>query len=92
MLPVVLEASEAKAGGAARRWHTANVYLQFARWIAIEAIGCVLDLGAVCFASYLVWALQMPLRKRLSVAAIFSTRLLCMPLLLITHCGSADVH
>ena len=50
--------------------------LQFVRWTAIEVTGCVLDLGAVVFAVYLVWSLQMPLKKRMSVTAIFATRLM----------------
>lgn len=44
----------------------------------MEAIGCLLDLGAVIFSAWLVWGLQMPQKKKLSVAAIFSTRLLCV--------------
>jgi len=45
----------------------------------IEAVGCFLDLGAVAFSTYLVWTLQMPFKRRLSVAAIFATRLLSVP-------------
>ncbi|KAK3112625.1 hypothetical protein LTR53_010916 [Teratosphaeriaceae sp. CCFEE 6253] len=52
----------------------------FIRWTVIEVIGCVLDLVAVLFSASLVWSLQMPLKKRMSVSAIFATRLIIWPI------------
>ncbi|KAK5702463.1 hypothetical protein LTR17_022296 [Elasticomyces elasticus] len=53
----------------------------FIRWTIVEALGCALDLGAVVFSAYLVWTLQMPLKRRVSVTAIFATRLFIWPII-----------
>jgi len=54
----------------------ADAPFQFIRWAVVELLGCVLDAGSVVLSSSLVWSLQMPLKRKLAVSAIFATRLL----------------
>lgn len=53
-----------------------DTILKFTRWLAIEIAGFVIEIGAVGLAIHFVSSLQMPLKKRLSVSAIFGSRLL----------------
>jgi hypothetical protein len=49
----------------------------FIRWLAIEAIGTIIDVSTFALCVYFIWGLQMPIGKRLIVSAIFFGRLAC---------------
>ncbi|KAF2218522.1 hypothetical protein BDZ85DRAFT_92347 [Elsinoe ampelina] len=50
------------------------------RWVGVEVVGLAIDIGSVVMSTCMIWGLQMPLRKRLAVAAIFCSRLLIIGL------------
>ncbi|TKX20010.1 hypothetical protein C1H76_7894 [Elsinoe australis] len=52
----------------------------YSRWLGIEGTGFAIDLSSVAMSIYLIWGLQMSIGKRLAVSAIFSSRLLVLPL------------
>lgn len=52
------------------------IIYQFGCWLAVESVGCLLDLVEVALSTYFLWTLQMSLKRRLSSAAIFASRLL----------------
>ncbi|TKA68967.1 hypothetical protein B0A55_06608 [Friedmanniomyces simplex] len=51
------------------------------RWVAIEASGLIVELCAVGMSVHFVWGLQMPIKKRLSVSALFAFRLVVAPVI-----------
>ncbi|KAK4556125.1 hypothetical protein LTR86_006822 [Recurvomyces mirabilis] len=55
----------------------------FARWVGIELSGYLVEIIAVGLSIHFVWGLNMPLKKRLSVSAIFAFRLLVAPVIAI---------
>ncbi|KAF4547797.1 Hypothetical protein D9617_36g063350 [Elsinoe fawcettii] len=50
------------------------------RWLGIEVTGLAIDICSVAMSTYMIWGLQMPIKKRLAVAAIFCSRLLTIGL------------
>jgi len=70
---------------ARRRWcacHAADPFgtkrvliaLQFYRWLAVELLGCLIDIGTLGVATYFIWSLKMTVKKRLIVCSIFAIR------------------
>ena len=48
----------------------------FTIWAIVEVVGLVLDCSTLVFSIGLLWRLQMPLGKRMTVCALFAVRLL----------------
>jgi len=49
---------------------------QLARWIVVEVFSVIIDIAVVVFSAVLVWKLQMPRNKKLTVVGAFAARLL----------------
>ena len=49
---------------------------KFYRWLIVEIVGLLVDLGMLAVAIWVIWSLQMTLSKRMAVSAIFAARLL----------------
>ncbi|EXJ66100.1 uncharacterized protein A1O5_10715 [Cladophialophora psammophila CBS 110553] len=51
------------------------------RWLAVEAIGLAIEVALWALSIFLIWNLQMRLRKRVMILAAFGCRLFLIPLI-----------
>ncbi|KAK5128832.1 hypothetical protein LTR85_000165 [Meristemomyces frigidus] len=51
----------------------------FARWLVVEILGLVIDASTLAFSMIIIWRLQMPVWKRVTVCTLFGVRLLIVP-------------
>lgn len=72
----VVDGSSAMVGSAPLRAKEHTNVSQYGRWLGIEIVSCTLEFSLWVLSIYFIWNLHMPLSKRLSVAAIFGSRLL----------------
>ncbi|KAK5167439.1 uncharacterized protein LTR77_007138 [Saxophila tyrrhenica] len=63
-------------GDLSQPWETLNDTTVWTRWVGIEATGFTMDVFSAALATYLVWSLQMAVKKKLAVFCILNCRLL----------------